>query len=106
MKGYICLIIKSGRIKDFRLGGRGTQKIMCAYAHHEREERCPICPYVRLYIRTLEALGFLMLTQAKWALFLSIPIQQVCAINISLGGTHLRESKHNKKSNSPLIKVA
>ena len=42
-------------------GGGGVQKIMCWHAHYECE--------------ALEALGFLMLSCAFWALFLSIPIQ-------------------------------
>ena len=52
---------KQGRIQEFHLGG--AQKIICANAQYERE------------ILSAGIQGFLMLSSAIWALFLSILIQ-------------------------------
>ena len=59
-------VTDQGRIQDFHWGGGGEQKIMCVYAHHEREARSPLRLRSRARLRALEALfkiiGFLMLS--------------------------------------------
>ena len=65
-----------GKIQDFHLGG--AKPIMCVHAHHKCETWSPLRP------------GFLMLSRAIWALFLSILIQngirKTNTVNQILGG--------------------
>ena len=62
-----------GRIQDFHWGrgGGGAQKIMCVHGHHESEAQSSLLPGGGGW----KLLGVLMLSNAIWALFLSILIQ-------------------------------
>ena len=62
---------------SFGGGGGGAQKIMCAHAHHEREPQSPLRPGFRAHLLKGpgSSRGFMMLSRAIWALFLSILIQ-------------------------------
>ena len=81
----MCAKCVQGRIQDFHLGGGGGgAKRSCAPTHIMSTK--PEVPYSRspgpAGWRALEAIGFLMLSHAIWALFLSIPIQNGMEKNI------------------------
>ena len=60
----------------------GAKDYMCMYAHHEHEAQSPLQPGSMGPLKGLQALGFLILSRAIWALSVSIPIQNGITNNL------------------------